>query len=76
MKYKRIRIKIKKYLEENGPKSTHQIYEYINGSEKNGIQMQALANVLAKSPYIRESHAERVKGITLNSYKGKVWTVK
>ena len=64
MKYKRIRIKIKKYLELNGPKSTTQIYTYINDIDSNGITMAALNNVLSKDPMIRKTHKEKVVGLT------------
>ena len=76
MKYKRIRIKIKKYLELNGPKSTTQIYTHINDIDSNGITMAALNNVLSKDPMIRKTHKEKVVGLTLNTYHTSVWTVK
>jgi|TARA_B100000085_G_C18549989_1_gene515473 hypothetical protein len=77
MKYKRIRIKIEKYLKEaKEPRSTQEIYEFINNGERYGIQMQALNNVLAKTRTFHKVDVQRIQGISMNTYKGCLWTWK
>ena len=75
-KYKRIQKQIIRFLEENGPQNTRNIYEYINDNNANGIQINALTNVLSKNPEFVESHIVRVKGVTMNSYTLIVWKAK
>ena len=72
-KYKRIQKRIIRFLEENGPQNTRSIYEHINDNDANGIQINALTNVLSKNKEFVESHTERVQGIMLNTYTLIVW---
>tara|TARA_B100001287_G_C22251785_1_gene330810 strand:+ start:133 stop:366 length:234 start_codon:yes stop_codon:yes gene_type:complete len=76
MKYKRIKKKIVKFLEENGEKSTMEIYAHINRIDKNGITTSALCNVLAKTPYFEKVETRKVSSITLSTYDTKIWRMK
>tara|TARA_R100000005_G_C4918329_1_gene152763 strand:+ start:128 stop:361 length:234 start_codon:yes stop_codon:yes gene_type:complete len=76
MKYKRIKAKIVKFLEENGEKTTMEIYTFVNNNDKNGITTAALCNVLAKTPDFLNVDTQRVSSATLSTYEMKVWKLK
>jgi len=76
MKYKRIKAKIIKFLEENGEKTTMEIYTFVNDNDKNGITTAALSNVLAKTPDFVKVNKLRVASATLSTYETMVWSVK
>jgi hypothetical protein len=76
MRTTRIRQKLKKYLLDNGEKSTTHIFDYINSATKWGVTMQQLGNVLSKDKDIEQVGMVRKKGSLSGSYVLCTWNLK
>lgn len=74
VKYKRLTIKIIKWLSEKGEASTHQIYDFANTGHQ-GIVMTGLTNLLSKNKNFEKVGVEAYN----NSLGGRevcIWRVK
>ena len=56
--------------------NTHQIYNQINRSSRNGVMMYSLANVLSKCPAFEEIGKEQTASIGNGSYEVCLWTTR
>ncbi len=75
MKTKRIREKVKRYLEK-GPKSSIEILDMINNSCRHGSTMQQLGNVLAKDIDIIKIGYVKRGGLVSGTYNIAEWALK
>lgn len=58
---------------EDGALDTHEIYEAINRSSRNGVMMYSLANVLSKCPAFEEIGKSQTASIRNHSYEVCLW---
>jgi len=45
--------RIKKFIESNGPRTFHEIYDHLNNNWTHGVTRHQLGNVLGKGPFIQ-----------------------
>jgi|14_taG_2_1085336.scaffolds.fasta_scaffold30517_4 hypothetical protein len=75
-KYKRLIVRIVKWLDEKEEASTHEIYEFAN-KKTNGIVMTALTNVLSKNKNFEKVRVEKMQNV--GSFGGRevcIWKVR
>lgn len=75
MKTKRLRQKIKDYLE-HGPKNTTEILEYINKTSRHGSVSQQIGNVLSKDKDIVKVGYVKKLGTRYGSFSICLWGLK
>lgn len=75
MKFKQVKIRqfIVKTLNNDGPKSTPELYEAINEHFKHGCTVNCLSNLLAKDPQFEKKGMTEQASILSGSYKVCVW---
>ena len=75
MKYKRLTIRLVKWLGERGEANTYEIYAYAN-SGRQGIVMTALTNLLAKNKNFEKVGVDAISGSdTFGSREVCIWRV-
>jgi len=73
-KTKRLRDKLQKYIQNNGPKTSRQLLDYFNSVSRQGSTMNSMTNVLAKDPRFRVHHKVMVRNIVGGGrYEMLVW---
>jgi len=72
MKTTKTRRLIIKYLTDNGPASSHQIFDHVNEHSYYGTSAAALGNILAQMPEVKRK--ERVMSLSAGHDGFKVWS--
>jgi hypothetical protein len=62
-------------LNEEGPKTTTELYEAINNHFRHGCTSQCLGNLLAKSPDFKKLGMSKQASMLSGSYNVCVWTL-
>ena len=76
MKHNRIIRMIEGKLSEGTTLNTVEIKEFINNNTRNGIDSNALGNILSKNKQFESLGKERIKGVGSGSYLVTLWRLK
>jgi len=76
MKTERLRNKIIKFLQENGPQDSAKILDHLNDVTKWGSTPSQVGNILSKNKDFRKVGSTYRKGILSGSYEIAVWALK
>ena len=76
MKHNRLIKMIEDKLSEGLVLNTVEIKEHININTRNGIDSNALGNILAKNKQFKKMGKERIKGVGSGSYLVTLWRLK